>query len=293
MRCRICGTECGRYHLCKECNQKKDAGIITRCKQCGSYHYTSIECDCNGKAPTPQSFTYNLKSPLISKSEQNYYYAILEVLPLGYCVFPQVNLAAFIEKNQKSGYQTELFRNVDFLVTDANYNPKIAIEINDQSHNDTDRQKRDKKVTEICEEAGIPLIKLWTSYGVRKDYISEKIKKALTDPIVRISHTAPKDREDDDTDESLLSKFGCYIATCVYGSYDCPQVWTLRRYRDITLASTWYGRAFIKVYYAISPRLVKWFGKTAWFKNLFKKRLDRLVQKLSARGFSNEPYEDK
>lgn len=23
-------------------------------------------------------------------------------------------------------------------------------------------------------------------------------------------------------------KNGCYIATCVYGSYDCPQVWTLR-----------------------------------------------------------------
>ena len=37
---------------------------------------------------------------------------------------------------------------------------------------------------------------------------------------------------------------GCYVATCVYGSYDCPQVWTLRRFRDDTLGSTWYGRAF-------------------------------------------------
>ena len=47
---------------------------------------------------------------------------------------------------------------------------------------------------------------------------------------------------------------GCYVATAVYGSYDCPQVWTLRRYRDYTLAETWYGRAFIRTYYAISPR---------------------------------------
>ena len=31
---------------------------------------------------------------------------------------------------------------------------------------------------------------------------------------------------------------GCYVATCVYGSYDCPQVWTLRRFRDNTLAET-------------------------------------------------------
>ena len=55
---------------------------------------------------------------------------------------------------------------------------------------------------------------------------------------------------------------GCYVATCVYGSYDCPQVWTLRRYRDFELASTWYGRMFIHLYYAISPTIVKVFGKT-------------------------------
>lgn len=41
---------------------------------------------------------------------------------------------------------------------------------------------------------------------------------------------------------------GCYVATAVYGSYDCPQVWTLRRFRDYTLAETWYGRAFICVF---------------------------------------------
>jgi len=31
------------------------------------------------------------------------------------------------------------------------------------------------------------------------------------------------------------SSAGCYIATAVYGSYNCPEVWTLRRYRDIKL----------------------------------------------------------
>ena len=47
------------------------------------------------------------------------------------------------------------------------------------------------------------------------------------------------------------SSGGCYVATCVYGSYDCPQVWTLRRYRDYTLVKTWYGRSFIRTYYTI------------------------------------------
>lgn len=86
---------------------------------------------------------------------------------------------------------------------------------------------------------------------------------------------------------------GCYIATCVYGSYDCPEVWTLRRYRDNTLSTTWYGRAFIRSYYAISPTLVKWFGKTAWFKKLWKGKLDRMIAKLQAKGIESTPYDDK
>ena len=86
---------------------------------------------------------------------------------------------------------------------------------------------------------------------------------------------------------------GCYVATCVYGSYDCPQVWTLRRYRDDTLGATWYGRLFIRAYYAISPTLVKWFGNTAWFKKMWKGKLDRMVAKLQSKGVENTPYEDK
>lgn len=85
----------------------------------------------------------------------------------------------------------------------------------------------------------------------------------------------------------------CYVATAVYGSYDCPQVWTLRRYRDFTLAKTWYGRAFVRTYYAVSPTLVKWFGDTAWFKKMWRGKLDNMVRRLNAEGYENTPYRDK
>ena len=84
---------------------------------------------------------------------------------------------------------------------------------------------------------------------------------------------------------------GCYVATAVYGSYDCPQVWTLRRYRDYTLAKTWYGRAIIHTYYTISPALVKWFGHTEWFRNMWKPKLDRMVIRLNRNGVQNTPYQ--
>lgn len=86
---------------------------------------------------------------------------------------------------------------------------------------------------------------------------------------------------------------GCYVATAVYGSYDCPQVWTLRRYRDYTLAETWYGRAFVRAYYTISPTFVKWFGHTEWFKKMWKGKLDRMVANLNAEGVEDTPYVDQ
>lgn len=93
--------------------------------------------------------------------------------------------------------------------------------------------------------------------------------------------------------EPTPAKSGCYVATAVYGSYDCPEVWTLRRFRDNTLAETWYGRTFIRTYYAISPTLVKWFGNTEWFKHLWKPNLDRMVEKLNKKGVENTPYNDR
>lgn len=89
------------------------------------------------------------------------------------------------------------------------------------------------------------------------------------------------------------SESGCYVATSIYGSYDCPQVWTLRRFRDDTLDTFLLGRFFIKTYYAISPNLVKWFGESAIFKSIFTPILDGMVKSLKDKGVSDKPYNDK
>lgn len=117
---------------------------------------------------------------------------------------------------------------------------------------------------------------LWTGCYVLNDVALERIREYEPD------YQPPQPK-----------KAGCYVATCVYGSYDCPQVWTLRRYRDNTLGATWYGRAFIRTYYAISPTLVKWFGNTSWFKKMWKGKLDRMVKKLQDQGVESTPYNDK
>lgn len=134
----------------------------------------------------------------------------------------------------------------------------------------------------------------YSQNGWLKHGFSKEEKEEINDKIMEY-HNKIKEIDSNYTipERPQETSGGCYVATAVYGSYDCPQVWTLRRYRDDTLASTWYGRAFIYIYYAISPTLVKWFGDTNWFKNMWKGKLDRMVANLQAGGVEDTPYEDK
>ena len=93
-------------------------------------------------------------------------------------------------------------------------------------------------------------------------------------------------------DINVSTRKGCYVATAVYGSYDCPEVWALRRYRDDFLSSSALGRGFIKLYYAISPTAIKIFGKTKIFNRVCKSILDRKVEKLREKGYEDTPYND-
>ena len=87
-------------------------------------------------------------------------------------------------------------------------------------------------------------------------------------------------------------KNGCYIATCVYGSYDCSEVWILRRFRDFFLRKSFLGRLFIRFYYFVSPKIVELFGEKSLFKRINKGILDRFVQDLKSKGYEDSPYDD-
>ena len=150
-------------------------------------------------------------------------------------------------------------------------------------------------------EANNRSVVAWKQAIIWLQYFQENLPMfAYGDEIKRMKETtvpyyASKIRKYDSSYTVSTTATGCYcyVATCVYGSYDCPQVWTLRRYRDYTLSKKWYGRAFIRTYYAISPTIVKWFGHTDWFKTVWKSKLDKMVSELQSEGYESTPYNDR
>jgi tetratricopeptide (TPR) repeat protein/predicted RNA-binding Zn-ribbon protein involved in translation (DUF1610 family) len=76
---------------------------------------------------------------------------------------------------------------------------------------------------------------------------------------------------------------GCFIATAAFGTPMAAELDTLRAYRDTVLKSHWVGRAFIFVYYRISPAIAgiiqNYEGMKACVRAVLRKVVQRIKQK--------------
>jgi len=142
--------------------------------------YKAVMPSSSIEAPMYEAPTYESNSgqqlyrrkPLLGYKEKELLAKLQNIVEGRYIIFPQVNLAAIIEKNSDDRYQNELFRNVDFGIFDTSYNVIALVELNDSTHFSKKRRYRDYKVQNICEEvAGIPLIKLWADKPNEEWYI--------------------------------------------------------------------------------------------------------------------------
>lgn len=89
-------------------------------------------------------------------------------------------MATILKKETNNYYINELFRNIDFGVFTKDYNKLLLlIEINDNTHNSRKRIARDKKVDEILISAGIKLIKFYSKYPNKKEYVKSRIKNEI------------------------------------------------------------------------------------------------------------------
>lgn len=115
------------------------------------------------------------QKPLLTETEKNFYLKLKDLEPQ-YKIIPQISLNAIVDKVTDNKYRTELFRNIDYgIFTNDLSNILLLIELNDQTHNQPNRKKRDIKVKEICQNANIPIITFYTNYPNEKEYVLNRI----------------------------------------------------------------------------------------------------------------------
>lgn len=113
--------------------------------------------------------------------------------------------------------------------------------------------------------------------------LKKKLAEQQNEPARR--RRAAQTNEAQAASEASKKKEGCYIATAVYGSYDAPEVRTLRRFRDETLKKSAAGRLFIRVYYRFSPPIAQRLKHATKVNRLVRRMLDGFVGKLNGKKF--------
>lgn len=104
---------------------------------------------------------------------------IMENLPDGVMICPQVSFNAFIDCQKMSLRNQFNRKSVDFIILDNKFNPLIIIECDDDSHSSKKVRMRDLQRDQIAAAAGIPTLRITNKTpteelsGLIKDYIDK------------------------------------------------------------------------------------------------------------------------
>lgn len=130
-------------------------------------------------------YRYSKKVYIMTESEQKCFVALTEAIGDKYYIFPQIHLPAFLDhkivgQNPWGAFRHIDEKSVDFVLCDKQNNLiKLAIELDDRSHERLDRIERDREVERILREAKMPLLRLKDGDISDSAILKEKLTKAL------------------------------------------------------------------------------------------------------------------
>ena len=126
-------------------------------------------------------YTYTAKNSVMTNTESEFFVKLDRAVSQRYYVFPQVHLSAILDHRVKGQEWKYAFshingKSVDYVLCDREtLQPTYAIELDDYTHDQADRRKRDVEVERIFEGANIPLVRF-----KNKDISESEIIQTLT-----------------------------------------------------------------------------------------------------------------
>jgi hypothetical protein len=126
-----------------------------------------------------------------SAAERSFYEILRRLVP-GHTVFAKVRLADLVYVRKGTAAWQSYFnridrKHIDFILCNADLSPVMAIELDDCSHDDEDRQSRDRFVDQVLGSVGLPIIRVRAKHAYKR----EEVRRMLS-PHVRVqSPVAP------------------------------------------------------------------------------------------------------
>lgn len=126
-------------------------------------------------------YTYSAKPSVMTRAENDFFVTLDRAVSERYFVFPQIHLSSLLDHRVKGQEWTYAFRHinsksVDYVLCDRQtLQPAYAIELDDYTHDQHDRKKRDIEVERIFSDANLPLVRF-----KNKDASEDEIIQALT-----------------------------------------------------------------------------------------------------------------
>ncbi len=158
----------------------------------------------NDEEPLP----YKVRDDFLSHAEFSFYKVLIHTLGDQYVVLSKVRLADifFVAKPNENlrFFNFISSKHIDFLVCDSEMmKPVIGIELDDSSHNRSDRQERDEFVDQVFMVAGLPIIHFPAKYAYNTTEIVDAVKTSLREKTVKepepLSQSLPPVSKIDDT----------------------------------------------------------------------------------------------
>lgn len=117
---------------------------------------------------------------ILTNSEAYNLERIIDNLPDGVMICPQVSFNAFIDCKRMNLRNQFNRKSVDYLAVDINFNPLLVIECDDDSHQSQKVRMRDLQRDQIAAAAGIPTLRITNKTPTEElaNLIKEHIKKA-------------------------------------------------------------------------------------------------------------------
>ncbi len=130
-------------------------------------------------------YDYKRRNFFLTRAEHECYNTLIQLVGQEYFIFAQVHLPTLLDnkvvgQNWNAAFRHVSQKSVDFVLCDKAYiSPKLAIELDDKSHERPDRQDRDQEVERILKGAGMPLLRLENHGKFCSQELAHKVRSAL------------------------------------------------------------------------------------------------------------------